>query len=286
MGQGYQDRDHEIIDYRLWRHESIGRPLRGPDPGQLVPGRFVAAIGAAQTFGCYVERPYPALVGDALSLPAINLGVAGAGPLFFASHRAFLAVARRAALVIVQVMSGRSESNSVFESRGGELLTRRADGTRQGAEPSYRALLEEAPADVIDDVVEETRRNWIDNYRTVLAALDDVPVVLLWMSERGIDYERSYDDVFAFFGQFPQLVDPSWLGPLVPLADGCVEVVSSRGMPQPLVSRFTGEPASIQMRADLGGKRKTVNNYYPSPEMHEDAATALVPVCRRLLADA
>jgi hypothetical protein len=60
-----------------------------------------------------------------------------------------------------------------------------------------------------------------------------------------------------------------------------VECVSSRGLPQPLFSRFTGEPASIEYRADLGGGTDRFNRYYPSPEMQVDAAEALVEPGRR-----
>jgi hypothetical protein len=66
-----------------------------------------------------------------------------------------------------------------------------------------------------------------------------------------------------------------------PLADDYVECISARGLPQPLVSRFTGEPASVVHRADLGAGKQDFNTYYPSPEMHVDAADALIEACRK-----
>ena len=65
-----------------------------------------------------------------------------------------------------------------------------------------------------------------------------------------------------------------------------------------LVSRFTGEPVELDQAA-LSAQRRgagtpgqsapsefglsaTHNSYYPSPEMHEDAATAVVKVLREL----
>jgi hypothetical protein len=33
----------------------------------------------------------------------------------------------------------------------------------------------------------------------------------------------------------------------------------------------------------LEGALLTENRYYPSPEMHEDAAAMLIPVCREIL---
>src|SRR5437773_8852640 len=50
------------------------------------------------------------------------------------------------------------------------------------------------------------------------------------------------------------------------------ECVSSRGIPQPLISRFTGTPTTIEGRRDLNARWDGSNAYYPSPEMHLDAA--------------
>ena len=65
-----------------------------------------------------------------------------------------------------------------------------------------------------------------------------------------------------------------------------VECVSSRGSPQPLIDRFTGRPTTIDTSDDRPDFTDvwTHNAYYPSPEMHQDAAARLEPLCRRLLA--
>jgi hypothetical protein len=63
--------------------------------------------------------------------------------------------------------------------------------------------------------------------------------------------------------------------------DAYVEVVSQRGVPHRLVSRFSGEPVVVR---DPWGGVWTEDWYYGSPEMHADAAAALEPVCARLLA--
>jgi hypothetical protein len=63
------------------------------------------------------------------------------------------------------------------------------------------------------------------------------------------------------------------------------ECVSLRGSPQPLVSRFTGRPVTVNPaddRLDLAVKPWAENRYYPSPEMHEDAARTLQAVCAEL----
>ncbi|NDY93834.1 DUF6473 family protein [Ideonella livida] len=283
MGQGYQRRDFNIIDYELYQLPGLDRPLRGPDPGPLVPGGYAVALGAAQTFGCYCPVPYPRYLQIALGMPVVNFGVAGAGPSFFLQDPAYLEVINQARFVIVQVMSGRSESNSLFSSPGGEMLTRRADGVTQGAEPMYRELLQRHPPEEVAEVVRETRANWLGHCHALLDAIR-VPVVLLWMSRRTPDYEEAYGSVAALFGDFPQLVNRPMFEALKARVPDVVESVCGAGMPQPFINRFTGEPAEIVMRADLGGRVKRINNYYPSPEMQLHAAQQLLPVCTRLKA--
>ena len=45
-------------------------------------------------------------------------------------------------MAIVQIMSGRSESNSLLLSTGGEMLTRRDNGKVLGAAPAYKQILD------------------------------------------------------------------------------------------------------------------------------------------------
>jgi uncharacterized protein DUF6473 len=274
---GYQQRDYEVIDYELFTLPGITHGIRGPAPETLEAGDYFTSLGAAQTFGCNCEQPFPALIAGRLGIPALNFGFAGAGPRFFVQREALVEYANRGRFAIVQVMSGRSEDNSLFDSRGGvEQVDIRADGRRMPAVEAYRELLANESEDRVKAIVEETRENWVDSYSKLLAALE-VPTILLWFSQRPPEYEENYTDVWGMFGQFPQLVNRSMVDRVGEMSDDYVESVSSRGWPQPLFSRFTGEPVSI----DMGGIRMDHDRYYPSPEMHVDAADALLEACRK-----
>uniref|UniRef100_UPI0030EBEA55 hypothetical protein n=1 Tax=Rhizorhabdus argentea TaxID=1387174 RepID=UPI0030EBEA55 len=70
-----------------------------------------------------------------------------------------------------------------------------------------------------------------------------------------------------------------------PLFDDYVECRSTRNYGYQLVSRFTGEPVEVDggsMAAYSEGVKWSTNHYYPSPEMHEDAADALTGSLARL----
>ena len=76
------------------------------------------------------------------------------------------------------------------------------------------------------------------------------------------------------------------LKPLVDAAEQWVQVVSREGLPQVLCNRFSGGPETIRRREDLGGAEKAVNDYYPSPQMHQLAFERLLPACRQWLPEA
>jgi hypothetical protein len=297
---GYARRDHRVVDYELYELEGTHLSFRGPPPPSLAPGSYFACVGAAQTFGCLCPRPWPSLLEKRLGVPALNLGYGGAGPAFFLEREELLAYVNRARFAVVQVLSGRSESNALFEAGGLEFLTRRSDGARLGADRAWRDVLAEhalahlsiggrrvyffpRPPRALRELVAETRRNWLRNSLALLERIR-VPVVLLWLSRRRPQYRERYLTLGALFGEFPQLVNREMLEPLRSACDHYVECATSRGLPQPLVDRFTGEPTRIDLsedRPDLSGVW-SLNRYYPSPEMHEDAASALEAPCRHL----
>ena len=304
MSLGYQRRDRDVVDYALWRATRDGEHLRGPPPPSLAPGSYFACIGAAQTFGCLVERPWPALLAARIGLPALNLGVAGAGPRLFLEAR-WRPLLDGAAFVVFQVMSGRSADCSRFASGGRERLTIRADGRTLGADQAWREALF---ADVerrrnpivrgvlnrvhacfgrraIRRLVEETQADWVASVQALLD-VTRAPKLVLWFSKRAPRHRPRFHSVPALFGEFPQLVDERMLAAICSRADGLVSCVSSRGSPQPLRDRKTGALVVVHP-ADAGSGEDphvvwTHNAYYPSPEMHEDAAEALVAPCLAL----
>jgi hypothetical protein len=213
-------------------------------------------------------------------------------------------------------MSARSTPNARFDNPEGLAHGRRRD---DGTPVTAEAIFEEAirrdlariplPRRVVAGLLKlsglslpaahrlarESRENWLRDFHALLDAIT-VPKILLWFSERAPAYRPRYHRQSTLLGKFPHLVDAAMVGALVPHVDRYVECVSARGLPQPLVSRFTGEPVTVDLRNDAkpvtGERGRTAalyagrwshNPYYPSPEMHADAARALAPACRALL---
>ncbi|MFT5502245.1 MAG: hypothetical protein ACI88G_002389, partial [Woeseiaceae bacterium] len=286
----YAEPDLQVVDYEAYvldpeiLDRATGEPLvlRGPRPrAPLVPGSYFVCLGAAQTFGRFCQKPFPALLSERLDIPCLNLGRGGAGPSFFSEENdglmQYLADAR---FVIVQVMAGRSESNSLFRSKGLGSLTRVSDGTEIGCDDAFAEILAGYDFDTVKRIVEETRHNWIESYQRLLGNIP-VPKVLLWFSTRTPEYAEGYNDVYELFGEFPQLVDRAMVDHVRSKCDSYVELVSRRGMPHQLVSRFSGQPVTVR---DPWAGEWTEDWYYGSPEMHEDATSALEKPCKSIAA--
>jgi len=308
---GYQARDYAVVDYKMYQDQGTGLSFRGPEP-VVEGGNYVTCLGAAQTFGCFCERPFPAILQDRFGIPFVNFGYGGAGPAFFLRHPELIDFANRGRAVILQVMSGRSESNSVYDSGGLEYITRRADGQKLSAQQAWADLLAQEPPPAflpppagkalrmfvgpphVREILAETRANWIANNRELMDRLT-VPVVFFYFSRRAPDLHKTgkfawwwqrYDSENAMFGDYPQLVNQAMIDATARKAQDYVHCHSRRGSPQPLIDRFTGGPARIDNsadRKDLSVETYSENDYYPSPEMHEDAADLLEPVLRRKL---
>ena len=77
----YQRRDLEVVDYELYPlDEGSDLWCRGPAPEALKKKSYVVCLGAAQTFGCFCDSPYPRLIQQSLDMPVVNLGFGGAHP--------------------------------------------------------------------------------------------------------------------------------------------------------------------------------------------------------------
>jgi hypothetical protein len=296
MEHFYHVLDRDLIDYGVFEHGGLN--LRGR-PEDL-DRDYVCFLGAAQTFGRFCAEPFPELVGRATNLGVVNLGTGGAGPEFFLRSDAALALANRARLVVVQVMSARSVGNRIFHPEiGGNygfllpgfrrtMLTRALDDLFAGRDPRGRS------GRFIRDLIGETRANYVEAMLRLLAAVRR-PKVLVWFAQRRPEACPDVDGLSRAFwlrrrfvlaaglarlarfrpyaasraGGFPHLVNPTMLDALRPAADAYVEVASRAGLPHVL-----RDAAGEELRRDW---------YYPSPEMHRLAAEALVPACLRLL---
>jgi hypothetical protein len=281
MSLEYQLRDGHFMDYKLYRLPGVNTYFRGP---AVTSERFIVCVGAAQTFGRFVANPFPALLSRSLEIETLNLGRGAAAPSFPLSQPILMDYINRAQLAIVQVLSGRSQSNSLFQVKNhGMVGVHQSDGREMTASEFYEEILRQDEG-LAREIVAETRANYV---RTMIELLESirVPKILFWISVRTPEYqERWSPPVHGLLAEFPQLVNRQMVNELLPYCQRYVEYVSRVGLPQPLPQRSDVETANLELPAKLPQAELTcMNRYYPSPEMHEEAAARLRPVCLDLL---
>jgi hypothetical protein len=205
------------------------------------------------------------LLADALGLPALNLAVGGVGPGFYTLFDRLIEAVNRGRFVILQCMAARHAGNSRFEPDGYvEFVIDRRVGDSIPSWAGWKRVIVEEPDKALR-YVEETRQAWIDISQLLLSRIK-VPVIFFYYSRRPAEYQLDFAANCA----------------------GLAECLSSRGMGHALVSRFTGKPLLDIEHSALGDEfvklpHMSHNTYYPSPEMHEDACQALMPVARKVL---
>jgi Domain of unknown function (DUF6473) len=247
----------------MYQLEQTSLSFRGPPPESLAPGEFVVCAGAAQTYGCFCEAPYPKLLSDALGLPTLNLGYGGAGPEFFLRQSQLHAYFNKSRFVILQVMSGRSQSNSLYECDGLEYVTLRDSGRKMSAAAAFNELFHDAryyrylgrskpvrglakleARPVVRALVEEIRAAWVESYVQLIESIS-VPVVLFWFSKRESEYALNFKNVGNTLGEYPQLINREMVEEIRGHCEGYVECVSLPGVRQGLFSRTSGEPVTV-----------------------------------------
>lgn len=290
----YTARDHEVVDYANYSLDDMPRILfRGPrfDPRAAAPGSFFTAFGSAHTLGTFSPVTYVDLLARDIDLAGWNVGVGGAAASFYNTHSAIIDHANRGKFAIVQFMSARMESNDrIATSPAAGLVLDRKQGDVIAPEVVWARIEKEEP-EKLAAYVAQSRASWAAEHRKLLAALK-VPVILFWFSARDIhEGGRNTTQVGSLATtSFPQFVNADDVAKVKRANMPLVQCASSRGADYPLLSRFTGQPVRVNHR-NLGSGRAPDrdmfddrNSYYPSPEMHEDAAKSLQAAARRMIA--
>jgi hypothetical protein len=189
-------------------HDALPEPGTDPPPGRYdgsrlvfrgplraLDGRHVAFVGGGAMRGGPVARPFPALVGAELGVPAVNLGLRHASVEAFLLDPVVGRACRDARLCVLEVMGAANLSNrlyTVHPRRNDRFL--RASGALRAIYPEVdftevcftRHLLtrlHEADAGRFEIVQEELRLAWEARMRAFLERVGR-HVVLLWPEAR------------------------------------------------------------------------------------------------------
>jgi hypothetical protein len=162
-------------------------------PRRPLDGRHVAFVGGTETFGKFLDAPFPALVEEMTGLPCVNLGQANGSVDVMLGDETVLAACRDAQLTVVQVTGAPNMSNrfyTVHPRRNDRFL--RASSVLRAIFPEVdftdfcftRHLLTQLHAAAPDRFAilsEELQAAWLARQRTFLTAIGP-KTILLWFS--------------------------------------------------------------------------------------------------------
>ncbi|NQY59190.1 DUF6473 family protein [Cognatishimia sp.] len=216
------------LDYNPVRYGTSRISFRGPTKD--LGGRYVAFLGGSETYGKFIQEPFPDLVEQALEMTCVNLGYMNAGIDAFVHEAEMLSLAARAEITVIQLMGAQNMSNRLYRvhpRRNDRFLTassmmksvfREVDFTEYNF---TRHMLQDIAAQASDRfsfVTGELRTAWSSRMLQLLDALPGKKV-LLWFSDH-----RPPKESQILPGKDPWFVDKGMIDRLRDHVDGIVEV--------------------------------------------------------------
>ena len=166
------------LDYFPCQYGESKLRFRGPKKDLDAP--YLAFFGTTETYGRFIEAPFPDLVGAALGAASVNLGCVNGGLDVYRNDRTLLDIASGAQATVIQVMGAHNMSNrfySVHPRRNDRFLQptallrtvfREVDFTDFAFTRHLMAALQEESARRFELVVSELRAAWVSHMRALL----------------------------------------------------------------------------------------------------------------------
>lgn len=221
------DSGARALDYYPCQYGQSKLLFRGPR--RPLKGRYCAVIGGSETYGKFVEKPFPALVERELGIPVVNFGCLNAGIDVFLNEPEILAACNRACAIVIQVPGAHNMSNRFYT-----VHPRRNDRFLHAA-PALKALFHEIDftefhftrhllltLKAIDaaryaTVAAELKLAWVARMKLLLRGFGP-PCILLCVG----DYRSEGPEGADTLGPDPLLVDGAMLQKIAPHADDLV----------------------------------------------------------------
>jgi len=267
----YERHRGEALDYKPCRYPGSKLLFRGPRRALDTP--YLAFLGGTETYGKFIQIPFPNLLERDLGVPCVNFGWPNAGVDVFLNEPAILKAASRAQAVVLQLPCAQNMTNrfySVHPRRNDRFLGPSALMKTIFSEVDFtefhftRHLLRHVKTvapDRFSLLRDELQQAWIARMRLLLTQLGS-NTVLLWFSGRRPAEDNDSPDLvldpaFVTRRMIQAIADKSACVVQVCASDAA-KAVGSAGM------IYSGLEASAA--AELLG-----------PMAHEEAARALMP---------
>lgn len=266
------------LDYLPCRYGDSKLLFRGPKRDLDTP--YVAFLGGTETYGKFIETPFPSLVEEGIGMTCANFGQINAGIDAYASDPFVLNAAHHAHVSVVQILGTQNMTNRFYAvhprrndrfveaSKLLRTIFREVDFTDFAYNKHMLQALVDVSVDRFEAVREELQDAWLARMKLLLRQIKGKSV-LLWMApEPPADLVRPGAHGL---GNEPLFVTAAMVDELAPFATRVVEVVVS---PEAIAAGTEGMLFNDMERAAA--------QEVMGPIAHQEAARALVKVIEEL----
>jgi len=188
----YDTRGPQAPDYLPCRYGGSRLIFRGPK--RQLGGDYVAVLGGTETYGKFIESPYPQLVEEQNNIRMVNFGCVNAGVDAFVQDSIIMDAANMAQAVVIQIMGAQNMSNrlyTVHPRRNDRFVNastllkavyREVDFTEFHFTRHMLTTLHTIDPTRFEMVREELKQAWSARMRLMISQINR-PVLLLWFSE-------------------------------------------------------------------------------------------------------
>lgn len=190
------------LDYHPCHYGTAKPVFRGPER-KIVPNAVVA-LGGTETFGKFIEKPWPERLESRLGRPVINLGSVNAGLDLYLGAPHILNASSNATAVILQILGAATQTNRYYAVH--PLRNDRFIEASPGLCAMYRNV-DFSEFHFIRHLLNELRRHdprafgrivcdlqqlWVQRMRQILTRIE-VPVVGVWLADKAPPEEIAPD---------------------------------------------------------------------------------------------
>jgi len=277
----YDALGHGVLDYLPCRYGTSKLLFRGPRR-HLDKTPYVAFVGGTETYGKFIEKPFPTLVEEQTGIAAANFGFPNAGIDVFAHDPFVTGAASDAEVSVIQVMGAANMTNrfySVHPRRNDRFVAaskllmtifREVDFAEFNYNKHMLCHLIQISPERFDAVRMELQEAWVARMRLMLGQMRG-KTILLWFAGHAPGTGACSADDHAI-GHDPLFITRDMMDELREFATEVVEVTASK---QAKAAGTDGmkfgeleEPAAREM---LG------------PQAHAEAADAISQALGRLM---
>lgn len=263
------------LDYFPCRYGKSKLLFRGPR--RALQGDFIAAMGGTETYGKFVERPWPALLEARLEMPVVNFGFLNAGIDVFLHEPQLAAASEAAKVTVIQLLGAQNMSNrfyAVHPRRNDRFLRasslmrsifRGVDFTEFNFTRHMLSALKEREPEKFALLEVELQEAWQQRMTALLAKIKGRKL-LLWLGEF---HDPAHSDTL---GHEPLMVTEAMVETLRPLVADIVRV-------EPSVTARSAGTTGMHFSA----LEEPAAEMVPGPLVHEEIAAALTPALQPFL---